>query len=167
MLINDLNDDCIRSILEQLALSRQLPLRAVCSRWRALIESNCFVRTKLKLFFKSDDLVSYCKDIQKYNIQRDSDFQLKLCSSGVDLDDVLVIPNSSYPVTGRFLADLFPKVVNLVYCLYNWDTLVYLLNRWSPTLQTLSVLDMLPDSGPKKRRTFAAIDSLSSLRRLH
>ena len=187
MHLTDLDDDCIRCIFDQLALARQLPLRAVCHRWRDLIGGMWRTRRHLKLFYSRHDLLNYTRDLQKYNLTEEPDF--RLTRTGNDLDNVLVAANSDDHgshqegqnpqepqevtvgadiATPRLVA-LFPNVSSLTYCLYNWRTLMELLqaDQWRQQLHSLTILDMLPDLGHMKAQTFETIGNLCNLKRLH
>lgn len=182
MQLNDLPNDCIRSIFDHFSLQELIQHRAVCPHWRVIIEKICAQKSSLKIFESFSVIYNYCNCLLQYTLHEHEDFVLKRITQG---DDDLLI--SGRPVkkkvwknedaelteiTGHLLADLFPNLSKLVFFYYNWPTEMKLqsfLSKWS-ALTSLSLLGM-PHLGKKQKQTHSkiwdAINSLRSLNRLH
>ena len=134
MHINDLPNECLALVLQILALSRLITLRGVCHRWKDLIGSICATRLSLKLFGSAECFGEYCEDIQTHNLANEADFQL--VKQGPDVDNVLIVEVESNPDICPFLADLFPKVTELVFFTKHTEYLATLLELWDFQLES-------------------------------
>lgn len=178
MQINDLPNDCLRSIFDHFSLQELIQQRAVCSHWQKLIEKICAQKSSLKLFESFNVVYNYCNCLLQYTLHEHEDFVLKRI---FQRDDDLLI--SGRPVqkkalkdekdehaetTGHLLADLFLNLSKLVFYYYNWPTEMKLhsfLSKWS-NLTSLSLLGM-PHLKKQHTLIWDAINSLQFLNRLH
>lgn len=177
MEINDLPNDCFRSIFDRFSLQELLQYRAVCSHWRILIEKICAQKSSLKLFESFNVVYNYCNCLLQYTLYEHEDFVLKRI--GQRDDDLLIsgrptrreLRAGNAPTaepTGHLLGNLFPNITKLVFYYYNWPTEMDLhsfLGKWS-FLTSLSLLGM-PHLKQQHTQIWNAINSLQFLNRLH
>lgn len=132
MNINSLDSDSLRLILEQLLgdqpLWQLIRLRAVCSRWKSIIEQICSTSCKSLTFVRlispeqqnvkattndedSDDEEEIESANNNLEIVKEYDFSLK--NQDFVKEVQVEIPTNSGPEIGDFLIDLFPNVRSL------------------------------------------------------
>jgi len=171
MHINDLPDDCIRFVFDQFSLQQIIQFRAVCGRWRFLVEEICAQKSSLKLFEAFNVVFNYCNCLVQYNLQSNEEFGLKQIGNGDD--DFLVggihkAESGNANTIGQLLVDLFPNLRKLVFYYYNWPTqmeLPFFLDKWN-NLTSLALFGM-PHLQHLQQNIWKSLSSLKSLTHLH
>jgi len=136
MKLLELNDDCLEAIFRRLPLQTGVRTRAVCRKFKAIIEERiCQGQHSLMLFNSFNNILRYCDFLADFNApleDKESEYRY-------DESKDLVIRGDINEKKVQFLLGLFPNVKNLVlfYTKFHTTTdLINLVSGWNAQLQS-------------------------------
>lgn len=168
--LHQLDTKCLRRILSHLSLEELLKVRLVCMQFKVVVERICQARCTLKIVAYPEALEDYPLELTRFHLHDDEYLQL-------NAKDTVTLPSL---LSLSLLGELFSTVKHLVIYFgtserstcrrqshLNGRVLCLLLEQWA-NLFSLSLLGAIPPlTNTEHFRLSAAINGLSSLRRLN